>query len=175
MRQLHAVDWAIIAGYVLFALGIGVFFLKRASSSVEQFFVSGRSLPWWLAGTSMAATNFSIDTPVAISGLVAKEGIAGVWFFWASGIAAMGIGGSGGVFGDYDNDGCLDLFLFVESGKCILECERQDFAQSIAELAHHRRVRTIARAEEKATAARRNGLQHLGAAVVAQTCELAFR
>ncbi len=89
MRQLHAVDWAIIAGYVLFALGIGVFFLKRASSSVEQFFVSGRSLPWWLAGTSMAATNFSIDTPVAISGLVAKEGIAGVWFFWASGIAAM--------------------------------------------------------------------------------------
>ena len=88
-RQLHLVDWAIVACYVLFALGIGVAFLKRASSSVEQFFVSGRSLPWWLAGTSMAATNFSIDTPVAISGLVAREGVAGVWFFWASGIAAM--------------------------------------------------------------------------------------
>jgi len=88
-RQLHIVDWAIVACYVLFALGIGVAFLKRASSSVEQFFVSGRSLPWWLAGTSMAATNFSIDTPIAISGLVAKEGVAGVWFFWASGIAAM--------------------------------------------------------------------------------------
>jgi len=89
VRQLHLVDWVIIGAYVAMALGVGVFFLKRASASLEQFFVSGRSLPWWLAGTSMAATNFSIDTPVAISGLVAKEGVAGVWFFWASGIAAM--------------------------------------------------------------------------------------
>lgn len=89
MRQLQTVDWAIIGSYVVLALAVGVFFTRRASSSVEQFFVSGRSLPWWLAGTSMAATNFSIDTPVAIAGLVAKEGIAGVWFFWSSGIAAM--------------------------------------------------------------------------------------
>ncbi len=89
MRQLHLIDWAIVVSYVVFALAVGVFFLKKASSSVEQFFVSGRSLPWWLAGTSMAATNFSIDTPLAISGYVAKEGVAGVWFFWASGISAM--------------------------------------------------------------------------------------
>jgi Na+/proline symporter len=89
MRQLHTVDWGIIAGYVALALAVGLYFTRRASSSLEQFFVSGRSLPWWLAGTSMAATNFSIDTPVAISGLVAKEGVAGVWFFWSSGIAAM--------------------------------------------------------------------------------------
>jgi Na+/proline symporter len=89
MRQLHTVDWGIIAGYVVLAMAVGLYFTRRASSSVEQFFVSGRSLPWWLAGTSMAATNFSIDTPVAISGLVAKEGVAGVWFFWSSGIAAM--------------------------------------------------------------------------------------
>ncbi len=87
--QLALVDWAIIAGYVLFALAVGLFFARRASASTEEYFVSGRALPWWLAGTSMAATNFSIDTPVAICGLVAKEGIAGVWFFWSSGIAAM--------------------------------------------------------------------------------------
>jgi len=89
MRQLHTVDWGIIAGYVVMAMAVGLYFTRRASRSVEQFFVSGRSLPWWLAGTSMAATNFSIDTPIAISGLVAKEGVAGVWFFWSSGIAAM--------------------------------------------------------------------------------------
>ena len=89
MRQLHTVDWAIIGTYIVLALAVGLIFTRRASSSVEQFFVSGRQLPWWLAGTSMAATNFSIDTPVAIGGLVAREGIAGVWFFWSSGIAAM--------------------------------------------------------------------------------------
>jgi len=89
VRELHPVDWGIIAAYVLLALAVGVVFARRASASVEQFFVSGRSLPWWLAGTSMAATNFSIDTPIAISGLVATDGVAGVWFFWSSGIAAM--------------------------------------------------------------------------------------
>ena len=89
MRELHTIDWAIVVGYVLFALGVGVVFARRASESVEQFFVSGRSLPWWLAGTSMAATNFSIDTPLAIAGYVAKEGVAGVWFFWAGGISAV--------------------------------------------------------------------------------------
>jgi solute:Na+ symporter, SSS family len=89
VRELHTVDWGIITAYVLLALALGIFFTRRASASVEQFFISGRSLPWWLAGTSMAATNFSIDTPIAISGLVAKEGVAGVWFFWSSGIAAM--------------------------------------------------------------------------------------
>lgn len=89
MRQLQALDWGIVIAYVALALAVGVFFTRRASRSVDEFFVSGRSLPWWLAGTSMAATNFSIDTPVAISGLVAKEGVAGVWFFWSSGIAAV--------------------------------------------------------------------------------------
>jgi SSS family solute:Na+ symporter len=89
MRQLQALDWGIVVAYVALALAVGVFFTRRASRSVDEFFVSGRSLPWWLAGTSMAATNFSIDTPVAISGLVAKEGVAGVWFFWSSGIAAV--------------------------------------------------------------------------------------
>ena len=73
-RQLHLVDWAIVVCCVLFALGIGVAFLKRASSSVEQFFVSGRSLPWWLAGTSLAATNFSIDTHLNLPSRTSRPG-----------------------------------------------------------------------------------------------------
>jgi len=63
-------------------MGIGVAFSKKAGSSIQSFFVSGRSLPWWLVGTSMVATTFAADTPLAITGMVAKDGIAGNWLWW---------------------------------------------------------------------------------------------
>ena len=63
--QLTPIDWAIIIGYFLVTLGIGAFFTRRAGKNLAEFFVSGRSLPWWIAGTSMVATTFAADTPLA--------------------------------------------------------------------------------------------------------------
>src|SRR5690625_7241283 len=79
-------DWLIVVLYMVLTLGIGVYLARRASGSMEDFFVSGRSLPWWLAGTSMAATTFSIDTPLYIAGVVGSRGIAGNWEWWAFGV-----------------------------------------------------------------------------------------
>ncbi len=87
--QLTAIDWAIIAGYFLLSLGIGLWFSRRAGKGIAEFFVSGRSLPWWIAGTSMVATTFAADTPLAVTGLVAKNGLAGNWFWWAFALGGM--------------------------------------------------------------------------------------
>jgi solute:Na+ symporter, SSS family len=81
------IDWAIVATYLAFSLGLGLYLSRRASGGLVDFFVSGRSLPWWLAGTSMAATTFSIDTPLYIAGVVGNRGIAGNWEWWSFGIA----------------------------------------------------------------------------------------
>lgn len=81
------IDWAIVVVYLVFSLGLGLYLGRRASGSLVDFFVSGRSLPWWLAGTSMAATTFSIDTPLYIAGVVGNRGIAGNWEWWSFGIA----------------------------------------------------------------------------------------
>ncbi|MCA8948783.1 MAG: Na+:solute symporter [Planctomycetes bacterium] len=87
--QLHALDWTIIVAYLVLALAIGLVFKNRAGSSVVEYFASGRSLPWWIAGTSMVATTFAADTPLAVTGLVAKNGIAGNWFWWAFAFGGM--------------------------------------------------------------------------------------
>ena len=60
-------DWLIIAAYLGFALGAGLLLRRRASGSTEDFFLAGRNLPWWLAGTSMVATTFAADTPLAVT------------------------------------------------------------------------------------------------------------
>lgn len=75
-------DWTIVAIYMLASLFVGVYFTKRASSSLSEFFVSGRNLPWWLAGTSMVATTFSSDTPLYVTGLVRGHGIYENWQWW---------------------------------------------------------------------------------------------
>lgn len=80
---MTTLDWTIVGAYFAITLGIGVALSKRAGSSLADFFVSGRSLPWWLAGTSMVATTFAADTPLAVTAIVAKEGIAGNWVWWA--------------------------------------------------------------------------------------------
>ncbi len=87
--ELHALDWTIIVGYFVVSLGIGLWFKNRAGESVTEYFVSGRSLPWWIAGTSMVATTFAADTPLAVTGLIAKNGLAGNWFWWAFAFGGM--------------------------------------------------------------------------------------
>ena len=77
-----ALDWIIIGLYFVLSAGIGLAYTKKAGESVSEFFVSGRSLPWWLAGTSMVATTFAADTPLAVTGMVAENGVAGNWLWW---------------------------------------------------------------------------------------------
>jgi Na+/proline symporter len=80
--KLSVLDWSVIAAYFLFNLGIGIYYARRARGSTTDFFLSGRDVPWWLAGTSMVATTFAADTPLAVTGFVAKNGIAGNWLWW---------------------------------------------------------------------------------------------
>ncbi len=80
--HLENLDFAIIIVYFIFVLFIGLKYSKKAGQSLSDYFVSGRSLPWWLAGTSMVATTFAADTPLAITGMVAKHGVAGNWLWW---------------------------------------------------------------------------------------------
>jgi len=89
MRILAGIDYAIIAVYAVFCIVLGLYYTKRASKNVDEFFLTGRSMPWWLIGVSMAATNFSIDTPLAITKYVFREGIAGCWFFWSFAISGV--------------------------------------------------------------------------------------
>ncbi len=80
------IDWLIVGLYLLAAVGLGVVFARKASHSTTDFFVAGRSLPWWIAGTSLVATTFSTDTPLFVAGLSRNEGIHGNWFWWSAAI-----------------------------------------------------------------------------------------
>jgi len=86
---LTVLDWSIIAAYFLISLAIGLFYSRRASKNVGEYFLSGRNLPWWLAGTSMVATTFAADTPLAVAGFVARDGIAGNWIWWNAALGSM--------------------------------------------------------------------------------------
>lgn len=81
--KLTLLDWIVVAGYFVLNLAIGLYYRKKASASTSDFFVSGREVTWWLAGTSMVATTFAADTPLAVTGLVARQGIAGNWLWWS--------------------------------------------------------------------------------------------
>src|SRR6266404_2172319 len=87
--QLTTLDWVVIAVYFLVNLAIGFHYYRKASGSVGEYFVSGRSVPWWLAGTSMVATTFSADTPLLVTGLVYQQGIAGNWLWWSFLLSGM--------------------------------------------------------------------------------------
>src|ERR1700683_750649 len=86
---LTATDWIVIVGYLLVNLLISMYYRRRSSGNTEEFFVSGRDVSWWLAGTSMVATTFAADTPLLVSGLVAKSGIAGNWIWWGLCVGGM--------------------------------------------------------------------------------------
>jgi len=74
---------------MVISLGIGFVLRKRAGKGISNYFLSGRSFPWWLAGTSIVATTFAADTPLAVTGFVAKNGIAGNWFWWLTCLSTM--------------------------------------------------------------------------------------
>lgn len=84
---MRGVDWVIVIIYMVLTLALGVFLARKASGSMADFFVGGRNVKWWLAGTSMAATTFSIDTPLYVAGVVGTRGIAGNWEWWSYGLA----------------------------------------------------------------------------------------
>ncbi|MEO0481087.1 MAG: sodium:solute symporter family protein [Planctomycetota bacterium] len=78
-----------IAAVLVVSLGIGVWSTRQASKSEEQFFLSGRSMPWWVLGTSMVATTFAIDTPNLVTQIVRENGVAGNWIWWALLLSTM--------------------------------------------------------------------------------------
>src|SRR3977135_2404625 len=80
--KLTLLDWSIVAAYFAFNLAVGFYYKARACESTGEFFRGGRNVPWWLAGTSMVATTFAADTPLAVTGMVAVGGIAGNWLWW---------------------------------------------------------------------------------------------
>ncbi|MFW5973313.1 MAG: sodium:solute symporter family transporter, partial [Bacteroidota bacterium] len=79
---LAPLDWLLVAAYFVLSLSIAGYFYRRASKNTSEFFLSGRNMPWWLAGTSMVATTFAADTPLAVTEFVARDGIAGNWLWW---------------------------------------------------------------------------------------------
>ena len=80
--ELAFLDYAFIIVYLLITLFIGLVFRKQAGKDITQFFLGGRNLPWYVAGISMVATTFAADTPLAVTELVAQNGIAGNWLWW---------------------------------------------------------------------------------------------
>ena len=89
MMNLTPIDWAIVAGYFVLSAGIGLYFTARGGQSLNEYFLSGRDAPWWLAGASMVATTFAADTPLLVTGLVATKGVAGNWLWWSFVMSGM--------------------------------------------------------------------------------------
>ncbi len=78
----ETLDYLVIAGYVLLMIAVAWAAKVKGQESLDDFFAGGKNLPWWLVGVSMVATTFAADTPLAITGIVARQGIAGNWFWW---------------------------------------------------------------------------------------------
>jgi len=87
--KLTFTDWLVVGSYFLLNLLVGLYYRRKASSSTEEFFVSGRQVSWWLAGTSMVATTFAADTPLWVTGQVARHGIAANWLWWSFLLSGM--------------------------------------------------------------------------------------
>jgi solute:Na+ symporter, SSS family len=87
--NLTALDWVIVVASLALSLITGIVFTRQAGRSVQDYFLSGRQLSWWLAGTSMVATTFAADTPLAVAGIVARQGIAGNWIWWSAAAGSM--------------------------------------------------------------------------------------
>src|SRR5712691_4671615 len=81
--HLTTIDFLVVAGYFVLIVGTASVFIKRARRSLLDYFVSHRSMPWWVAGTAMVATTFSADTPLAVTEMVVKNGVAGNWLWWS--------------------------------------------------------------------------------------------
>ena len=86
---LEFLDWVVISSYMMFSMGIAFFVAKHKSKNINDFFVAGRNLPWWLLGTSIAATWFATDAPLAVTALVRSKGIYGNWLWWYLGTGIL--------------------------------------------------------------------------------------
>ena len=82
-------DWSAVVAYLAITLLLGLYFRSRSGRSVDDYFVSGRNVSWWLAGTSMVATTFAADTPLVVTGLVYAQGVAGNWIWWSFLLSGM--------------------------------------------------------------------------------------
>jgi SSS family solute:Na+ symporter len=87
--QLQFIDWLIIGAFFVVSLIVGVLTSRRSGSTSAEFFLSGRSMPWWLLGVSMVATTFSADTPNLVADIVRQNGVSGNWVWWAFLITGM--------------------------------------------------------------------------------------
>ena len=87
--QLATIDYAIIIGFFILTLVIGILVAKQSGKSSESFFLSGRNMPWWLLGFSMVATTFAADTPGLVTQLVRENGVSGNWVWWAMLLTGM--------------------------------------------------------------------------------------
>src|SRR6187549_1265241 len=81
--KLELLDWLVIVGFLGGSLALGLAVTRRAGSSANEFFLSGRKMPWWLLGVSMVAMTFSTDTPNLVTDIVRTGGVAGNWVWWA--------------------------------------------------------------------------------------------
>lgn len=80
--QFTILDWSVVAVFFAITIFVGLRFSKNAGKSLSEFFLGGRKLPWWIAGTSMVATTFAADTPLLVAGIVGNSGISGNWLWW---------------------------------------------------------------------------------------------
>jgi len=87
--QLTTLDWIVVGAYAVLAVAVGLYFARRAGRETSEFFLGGRSMPWWLLGTSMVATTFSTDTPNLVTDLVRTGGVSQNWLWWAFLITGM--------------------------------------------------------------------------------------
>jgi len=86
---MHWLDGLVVLVYFVIIMAMAVYYSRKAGKGTDQFFLSGRNLPWWIAGTAMVATTFAADTPLAVTELVARNGIAGNWLWWNMAIGSM--------------------------------------------------------------------------------------
>jgi Na+/proline symporter len=87
--QLTTPDWLVVIAYGIMVMAVGLYFARRAGQGVDEFFLAGRKLPWWLLGTSMVATTFSTDTPNLVADMVRTGGVSQNWLWWAFAITGM--------------------------------------------------------------------------------------
>ena len=86
---MGVLDWSAVIAYGLFAIGVGLWYARRAGKNIDEFFLSGRTLPWWITGTSMIATSFASDTPLVVTGWVRDYGIWKNWLWWCYAVSGM--------------------------------------------------------------------------------------
>ncbi len=86
---MSTIDWVIVAVFLLMTLLMGIYHMRKATSGIDEYFVSGRKATWWVLGTSMVATSFAADTPLAVSGFVIKSGISWNWVWWSAAMSGL--------------------------------------------------------------------------------------